>query len=71
MIAALERSVAIGEQMREWQAALREGKKLPVSENPPDWPSLKARLAALLTIDEDTRKLLEEAARIRNQTSQE
>lgn len=28
-----------------------------------DWPSLKARLAALIIFHEDTRKLLKEAAR--------
>lgn len=59
--------MAMGAQMREWQAALREGKKLPVSDKPIDWLSLKARLAVLTNIDEDTYRMLEEAFHITNQ----
>ncbi|MGA9771652.1 MAG: hypothetical protein WBV94_21655 [Blastocatellia bacterium] len=66
VIAGLEKSAALGEQMRELQAALREGRRLPVSGNPLDWPSLRARLTALTTLDEGILKSLEESARINN-----
>jgi hypothetical protein len=70
VIAAQKRAAAVGEQLDKLKTALREGKRLPISANPPDFPSLKARIAALLTIDEDMRRLLEEAGRIANQTGQ-
>lgn len=70
VLASLERVAEAFESLDEMKVALREGKRLPVSGNPTDWPSLKARIEALLTPDEATRKLFEDVARLIAQDAQ-